>query len=424
MDSPIPMSGTSFDLTLEGEYDYLLASVDSPSGGMMTLIPDSSDHVQISYYDQNDILHEVHYRITDGPIKIALYPGQTKLLFYYYTAIDVNYEIDIFGETYNESMIITENFSSDYIVNSNEKAALLTFDNPGTNYVIFDFEFHPSFAIPSYGYSVQIWQDNSYGNPEIYTSFLIDSNQKSVYLEAGTYAFRLLSVNAYKIKISFEAVLDIGTESIDLITTDTLNSKLQYSFEADFQVFNHYPNTQKRLTFTLTETSYVFTRAYYGEHYQLLDDQGNRLNLYDRGDFLIELIPGTYEMLFELNTSNSVRKIYAYVLLVTDSIVTEDQHRIDNIESLAFGVSFDVKFDYRGDSDYLFFEILEDEAITVTSNLSAYIEIYTIDGTFIRSFSSGSTILGLNPGQYVLKIGHRIFDTTFLGSTYSITVSK
>lgn len=422
MDAPIEISGSNFNLEIEGTYDYVLASIDRPQGGMMTLVPDHWAPIEIYYYDQNDSPQKIYYYESNGIIRVALFPGITKLLFSYQSATKVSYEIDIFGESFNESISMTQSYASNYIVNPYNQSALIPFALTISNYISIYIELHPSFTIPSAGYSVQIWQDNAYGHPEILTSFSLKSESQNMYLEAGNYYVKLLSGYAYKIKYGYETPENLGTETIEILETDDLNNKIRNTSESDFQKFSHHPKTEKLLTFSLTETSFIYARSYFLPTFKLVDDQGHILNLYNQQEIIIELKAGTYSMVFEYNDGYFAKTIYAYVLKVTDPVVQEDLHTMDNIESLSLGNSYDVTYDFFKDSDYIMFEVLEVNDISISSNLPVYFEVYTTHGEFKASFSTSHTLTNVNPGQYVLKVEYDMDRSFNIGLSHSILI--
>jgi hypothetical protein len=420
-DDPEEMTSPSYLLNIEGRYDYVLSSIISEKGGLLVLSADEPIDIIIHRFNHLNDVNKILFDTDQNQLLIQLNPGENKFLFSSFHEKTIDFDVNIQGVSWQEDMTLTENYQPDYITGLPGQAPVFSFDHEEDGYAVFDMMLNDLYDFSSNGFYAQIWKENTYGTSEIYTSFNIYSDQTKVYLKAGTYDLRILPILSYKIKYSYEMPNDMSDEVVSKQVVDDFESYVYSADEDDFDTFNHYPGTDKTLIFTIEEASYVYVHTNYSPSYILEDELGNILNKYEQNDVMTYLQPGTYYIKYKDHGYLNVRRVNVKVLIIEDEKVQADDSFIHQISQVNTNTSFEVKNDYRHDSDYYEFTITEDSTVTINVFRSLWFVIYQMDGSFIRSESGTSVDLTLEAGTYILKIGHSTL-SSMLGETFNVTI--
>ncbi len=416
LDNPIKANEGSFDLHIEGLYDFVLIDFESLEGGYLEVTYNSEKPFHFMEYEEGNFSFNPYNSNNQSNQYLALNKGLTKILFWANYEVITTLEFTVFGVTYEDGMELSEKYQDDFIVSKPSIHPVYNFSVPFDGNITFEMELNFMHKVPNSSITLQIRKEN---NHDIYSSVEMRDGVAIAYLKEGNYTLRIMAGYSLKIKRAVSIPDDMGMEEINLSYANSSYDLQNSNSSSYFKLFNHYPGLNKIISFSLEKEEYVYPIVSFGE-FVLKNELGERLNLYGKTSTLHKLNPGKYYLHFPENTTNMIRKIGAKVLILKDPNILNDDYSIDNIGNIVLNEQFIVSDDYYGDDDYLKFVLTEEKEITIVSTKRLAFSIYDSNLKLISSYSDYNKKLTLNPGEYVLKISHGIFYNNNIGSTTSI----
>jgi hypothetical protein len=400
IDHPDRVVANTYEVIIEGKYDYAFLAYDSPDGGVLKLTGFQPYSGELYIMDRDGLFNHLGYAMVDDVLYIPLRPGENLFYFKHTEPLSLGFDVTQYGHAPDNLVLLTDQYPDDFLVPYDDHLIRYQLNVPDESIYTFAVRYDVFMNIPSNGRTVQVKRTNDDGGQTDYTSFSI-FDQREIYLPPGEYELIVLgsTMTSLKMKatqtpVETEPVVEITLDSIDDLQTYDLNPEPYY------ETYRTLPGYEKTIVFTLSEpASILVDRAHDISPYGLYDENEHNFTYkhlyYER---IYHLDEGTYEIRLGQNDQTSIRNQEISVLIVTDQRVLEDD------ATYPYQIALDQGYTFTKDHE-LDFEVLQltiEETMDLTLNVSdsLFLSIYDETGSLVKQTYDGQTMMTLGPGTY------------------------